>query len=93
MLGTALPVRLATTPPPIPPITCPDAQAMLETPGGEALVQAARLGDVGDQGQRRREAEPGAERGEDQRRRGRAPRVAASAIAIIATAQIESPTT
>ena len=35
MLGTALPVRLATTPPPTPPITCPEAQAMLETPAAK----------------------------------------------------------
>ena len=35
MLGTALPVRLATTPPPIPPTTWPDAQAMLERPAAK----------------------------------------------------------
>ena len=35
MLGTALPVRLATTPPPTPPITCPEAQAMLESPAAK----------------------------------------------------------
>ena len=92
MLGTALPVTLATTPPPMPPTTWPAAQAMFERPAAkpwcrrlDSAISESMVSAGAKQRPAPSEVTISAAR--------TTPSVCASAIATIATAQIVSPTT
>jgi hypothetical protein len=90
--GTALPVRLATTPAPIPPSTWPEAQAMFERPAAKpwcSRLASARSESRVSAGAKQRPAPS-----EVMISAARTvPSVCASEKEIIATAQIAKPTT
>ncbi len=92
MLGAALPVSVATTPPPMPPTTCPEAQAMFESPAAkpwcrslESATSESRVSAGAKQRPAPSEVTISAAR--------TVPRVCATAIPTIARAQIVSPVT